>query len=57
MKRKFLLLFFVLLFSIILLGCGAEAGGLVPESGEGSSSNDGIVIETNRKIYYRDTWR
>ena len=52
MKRKLLLLFFILLFSIILVGCGAEAGGVVPELGEGSSSNDGIVIETNRKIYY-----
>lgn len=47
--KKYVYLFLVLLVSLLLVGCGEAASG---GNDIGVSDNEGIVIETSRKIYY-----
>lgn len=52
--KKIFYLFLMLVVSVLLIGCSGPNGSVVPDSNDGAinGSNEGIVIETTRKIYY-----
>ena len=52
MFKKIFKLFVVLMISLLLVGCGAAGPSGTPDVNDNLGSNEGIVIETNRKIYY-----
>lgn len=53
MFKKIYKLILVLVVSLLLVGCGAAGDpNASPDINDSLGSNEGIVIETNRKIYY-----
>ena len=52
MFRKVFKLLLVLIVSIMLIGCGAGEPSVAPDINDNIGSNEQIVIETTRKIYY-----
>ena len=51
--KKIFYLFLMLVVSVLLIGCSSPNSSVVPDSNDGAinGSNEGIVIETTRKIY------
>ena len=50
--KKILITLCLFIFSFVLVSCGAESGA-GDYSGEMGNDGNNVVIDTNRKIYYR----